>query len=75
MPTTSSPASSQASTASSASASELPSSATRGPPGSGWVATSAATSNIWWIDSARITPARRNNASTAAAGARDPRTR
>ena len=72
---TSRPASSQASTASTARASELPRTATRGPAGSGWVATRATTSNIMWIESARMTPARRNRASTAAAGARVPRTR
>ena len=69
------PASSQASTASTASASELPTTATRTPAGSGWVATSWATSNITWIDSTRITPARLKSASTAAAGAWDTRTR
>lgn len=38
--------------------------ATRRPRGGGWLATSAATSNIWWRESVRITPVWRKSAST-----------
>ncbi len=66
---TTSPTAAAASEASSPSASELPTIATRRPRGSGWWATSWATSNISSRVSTWITPACRNIASTAAAGA------
>ena len=64
-----SPTATAASAASSPSASELPTMATRRPRGSGWWASSWATSNISSRVSTWITPACRNIASTAACGA------
>ena len=53
------------------SASELPTSATRGPPGSGWARPARRRRTSGGSYSTRITPAWRNIASTAAAGARE----
>ena len=47
----------QASAVSVPSAVELPTTATRSPAGSGWWATSWATSKSWWTFSTRMTPA------------------
>ena len=58
-----------ASAASSPRASELPTIATRRPRGSGWWASSWATSNISSSDSTWMIPACRNIASTASPGA------
>ena len=66
---TTSPTAAAASAASSPSASELPTIATRRPRGSGWWASSWATSNISSRVSTWITPACRNIASTACGGA------
>ena len=60
--------------ASSPRASELPTTATRRPRGSGWWASSWATSNISSRVSTWITPAWRNMASTAWLGAANLRT-
>ena len=68
------PTATAASAASSPSASELPTTATRLPRGSGWCASSWATSNISSRVSTWITPACRNIASTAACGASIERT-
>ena len=64
-----SPLAAAASTASSPSASELPTIATREPLGSGWWASSWATSNISSRVSTWMIPACRNIASTASGGA------
>ena len=66
---TTSPTAAAASAASRPSASELPTTATRRPRGSGWWASSWATSNISSRVSTWITPAWRNIASTACGGA------
>ena len=64
-----SPLDAAASTASSPSASELPTIATREPLGSGWCASSWATSNILSRLLTWMIPAWRNIASTASGGA------
>ena len=50
------------------SASELPTTATRCPAGSGWWITNCATSNSWWTFSTRMTPACRSIAPNAPDG-------
>ena len=62
---TSRPQLTHASAVSAPRASELPTTATRLPWGSGWCTTSWATSNIWWTFSTRMTPAWRSIASKA----------
>ncbi len=61
-----SPLATQAAAASVVSAGELPTTPTRGPPGSGWVASSAPTSKSSPTVSTRITPERANSARTDA---------
>ncbi len=71
---TSRPQLAHASAASAPSASELVTTAMRGPDGSGWWTTSWATSNSWWTFSTRMTPDWRSISSSASRGSRDSRT-
>ena len=72
---TSRPQLTHASAVSAPRASELPTTATRLPWGSGWCTTSWATSNIWWTFSTRMTPAWRSIASKASGRTRVCRAR